>query len=85
MAKKSSERVASSNITNAKKASATLSDGRSASKVKSAAGSSLSQARNPRSGHYVKIDKVSGTIIAHKKSNGAYKGVPIASKNQKQK
>ena len=64
------------------KASATVRAGKSSfkssSKSKSAAGSALTQLRNPRSGRFVKIDKVAGTIIAHKKSSGAYKGVPLA-------
>lgn len=60
------------------KTSAKLRDGRASSKSKSAAGSALSQLRNPRSGHFVKIDKAAGTIVAHKKSRGAYKGVSIA-------
>ena len=68
-----------------KKASAILRDGRLSSKTKTVAGSALSQAKNPRNGRYVKIDKTSGTIIAHKKSNGAYKGIPIAEKSHKQK
>lgn len=55
------------------------------SKSKSIAGSSLTQARNPRSGHFVKIDKASGTILSHKKSRGAYKGVPIVDTRSKQK
>lgn len=38
------------------------------------------QVKNPRSGHYVKIDRTEGRIIAHKKSDGPYKGVPIARK-----
>lgn len=48
------------------------------SSSKSAAGSTLTQLRNPRSGRFVKVDKTVGTIIAHKKSSGAYKGVPVA-------
>lgn len=64
--------------TGAKKASARLSSGRCSSESKSVAGSALSQVRNPRSGRFVKINKATGTIISHKKSKGAYKGVPIA-------
>ena len=41
------------------------------------------QVKNPRTGHYVKIDRAAGTIIDHKKSNGAYKGVPVARKSSK--
>jgi hypothetical protein len=36
------------------------------------------QVKNPRSGHYVKIDREAGKILDHKKSEGPYKGVPIA-------
>jgi len=43
------------------------------------------QVRNPRSGHFVKIDRTAGKIIDHKKSDGAYKGVPIARKSSKRK
>jgi hypothetical protein len=40
------------------------------------------QVKNPKSGHYVKIDRSKGKIIDHKKSDGPYKGVPIASKRK---
>ena len=40
------------------------------------------QVKNPRSGHYVKIDRSKGKIIDHKKSEGPYKGVPIARKRK---
>src|SRR5688572_22737832 len=56
--------------------SGTTSKYRSAAKSKYAP-SALTQVRNPRSGRYVKIDKSTGTIIAHKKSPGAYTGVKI--------
>jgi len=36
------------------------------------------QVKNPKSGHYVKIDRSAGKIIAHKTSAGPYKDVPIA-------
>jgi hypothetical protein len=36
------------------------------------------QVKNPKSGHYVKIDRDKGKIIDHKKSEGPYKGIPIA-------
>ena len=36
------------------------------------------QIKNPKSGHYVKIDRSEGKILDHKKSEGPYKGVPIA-------
>jgi len=41
------------------------------------------QVKNPRTGHYVKIDRNAGKIISHKKSEGAYKNVPVARKNKK--
>lgn len=41
------------------------------------------QVRNPRTGHYVKIDRTKGKIISHKKSAGPYKGVPVAKKKKK--
>lgn len=40
------------------------------------------QVKNPKTGHYVKIDRSAGTIIAHKKSDGPYKGVPVARKRK---
>jgi hypothetical protein len=40
------------------------------------------QVKNPRSGHYVKIDRTQGKIVAHKKSEGPYKGVPVARKKK---
>jgi len=41
------------------------------------------QVKNPKSGHYVKIDRSAGKIIDHKKSTGPFKGVPIAKKTSK--
>jgi len=41
------------------------------------------QIKNPKSGHYVKIDRTSGRILDHKKSEGPYKGVPIARKKSR--
>ena len=38
------------------------------------------QIKNPKSGRYVKIDRANGKILAHKKSEGPYKNVPIARK-----
>lgn len=38
------------------------------------------QVRNPRTGHYVKIDRTIGKIVSHKKSVGKYKDIPIARK-----
>lgn len=35
------------------------------------------QLRNPRTGLYVKIDRTKGWIVAHKKSKGPFKNVPI--------
>ncbi|CAB5506136.1 hypothetical protein THERMOS_2241 [Bathymodiolus thermophilus thioautotrophic gill symbiont] len=40
------------------------------------------QVRNPRSGHYVKIDRTEGRIMSHKKSAGKYKNVPVARKRK---
>lgn len=93
-----SSKPARSKATSAK-ASSVLRDGRSAKTAKSAAGSALSQRsasrgkwsagsalsqiQNPRSGMYVKIDRVAGTIVAHKKSAGAYKGIPIVGKKDR--
>ena len=41
------------------------------------------QVKNPKSGHYVKIDRSAGKIVSHKKSDGPYKGVPIARRKQR--
>jgi hypothetical protein len=41
------------------------------------------QTRNPKTDRYVKIDRSEGRIIAHKKSSGPYKDVPIARKRSK--
>lgn len=38
------------------------------------------QAKNPRTGRYVKIDRDAGRIVSHKSSPGPYKGVPVARK-----
>lgn len=40
------------------------------------------QVKNPRTGHYVKIDRSAGKIIDQKKSDGPYKGVPVARKHK---
>lgn len=40
------------------------------------------QVKNPRTDKYVKIDRTVGKIIAHKKSDGPYKGVPVARKRK---
>lgn len=36
------------------------------------------QVKNPKSDHYVKIDRSAGRIISHKKSEGPYKNIPVA-------
>jgi len=41
------------------------------------------QVKNPKSGHYVKIDRSAGKIVSHKKSRGPYKNVPVARKKTK--
>lgn len=43
------------------------------------------QIKNPRTGHYVKIDRSEGRILDHKKSDGPYKDVPIARKSSKKR
>jgi len=45
-------------------------------------GHDVVQVKNPRTGHYVKIDRTDGKILAHKKSEGPYKGVPVARKRK---
>ncbi len=40
------------------------------------------QVKNPRTDRYVKIDRSAGKIIAHKKSPGRYKDVPVARKRK---
>ncbi len=47
--------------------------------------SDIVQIKNPKSGHYVKIDRAKGRILSHKKSEGPYKGVPIARPQRKAK
>jgi hypothetical protein len=42
--------------------------------------SDVVQVKNPKTGHYVKIDRAKGRILDHKKSEGPYKNVPIARK-----
>jgi hypothetical protein len=41
------------------------------------------QTKNPATGRYVKIDRSAGRIIAHKKTGGPYKGVPVSRKGKK--
>lgn len=45
--------------------------------------STIVQTKNPRTGHYVKIDREAGKIISHKSSDGPYKNVPIIRKRDK--
>ncbi len=40
------------------------------------------QVKNPRTNHYVKIDRTEGKIVSHKKSAGPYKNVPVARKRK---
>lgn len=47
--------------------------------------SDVVQVKNPRTGHYVKIDRAKGKIIDYKKSEGPYKDVPIARKRSKKR
>lgn len=42
--------------------------------------SDVVQVKNPRTGHYIKIDRDAGRIISQKKSEGPYKDIPIARK-----
>jgi len=39
------------------------------------------QVKNPKTEHYVKINRTEGRIMDHKKSEGPYKNVPIARKS----
>jgi hypothetical protein len=40
------------------------------------------QVKNPKTDRYVKIDRDEGKIISQKKSEGPYKGIPIARKRK---
>ena len=40
------------------------------------------QVKNPRTDRYVKIDRSAGKIVAHKKSKGPYKDIPVARKRK---
>jgi len=51
--------------------------------LKMAKNKDIVQIKNPKSGKYVKIDRSEGKIISHKKSDGPYKGVPVARKKKK--
>jgi hypothetical protein len=42
----------------------------------------VGQTKNPRTGHYVKIDRDKGRIISTKKSVGPYKNVPVIRKSK---
>jgi len=48
-----------------------------------AAKKDIVQVKNPKTDRYVKIDRDVGRIIDHKKSEGPYKGIPIARKRKK--
>ena len=41
------------------------------------------QTKNPKSGHYVKIDRNAGRILNHKSTEGPYKNIPIIRKKSK--
>jgi len=43
------------------------------------------QVKNPKSGHYIKIDRSAGRILSHKKSPNPYKNIPIARKSDESK
>jgi hypothetical protein len=43
----------------------------------------LVQTKNPKSGHYVKIDRSEGKIVDHKTTKGPYKNIPIIRKKSK--
>ena len=45
--------------------------------------SRIVQVKNPKTGHYVKIDRKEGRILSNKKSQGPYKGVKVARKSSK--
>jgi hypothetical protein len=45
--------------------------------------SRIVQVKNPKTGHYVKIDRQEGRILSNKKSQGPYKGVKVARKSSK--
>ena len=40
------------------------------------------QVKNPKTGHYVKIDRTEGIIVSQKKSPGPYKDIPVARKTK---
>ena len=41
------------------------------------------QIKNPRTGHYVKINRNAGRIVDQKKTSGPYKGIPVIKKKSK--
>ena len=41
------------------------------------------QSKNPKSGHYVKIDREKGNVVGHKNTPGPYKGIPVARHRKK--
>jgi len=45
--------------------------------------SDIVQTKNPRTGHYVKIDRSKGLILDTKKSDGKFKGIPVLRKRKK--
>jgi len=45
-------------------------------------GNNIMQTKNPKSGHYIKINIAKGKVISHKKSEGPYKNVPIIKKDR---
>jgi hypothetical protein len=51
-------------------------------KAKTESKPDIVQVKNPRTDRYVKIDRSAGKIIAHKKSEGPYKDVPVARKRK---
>ncbi|HHW27265.1 MAG TPA: hypothetical protein GXX23_08010 [Firmicutes bacterium] len=40
------------------------------------------QVKNPKTDRYVKIDREAGRIVAHKKTPGPYKNIPVAGKQE---
>ncbi len=47
-----------------------------------AKGKGIAQTKNPRTGHYVKIDRDKGRILSTKKTDGPYKNVPVIRKKE---
>lgn len=41
------------------------------------------QVKNPKTGKYVKVDRENGKIIAHKKTQGPYKGIAVVRKRSR--